>query len=120
MIRYFLMSSPGTDAEGGGSNTMALVSAISGALAIVGTGCCCVPIVSCFAQLIVPVLALVAIVTGILGMSKANELGGTGKGMAMAGIGMGVGAFLLGIVAVVVGMFLGAGMGALQGILENM
>ena len=37
-----------------------------------------------------PIAGILAIVFGFLGMKKANELGGTGKGMSIAGIVLGI------------------------------
>ena len=46
------------------------------------------------------ILGLVAIVLGFLGVRKANELGGTGKGMAITGIVSGLLGALLGVLII--------------------
>lgn len=46
-----------------------------------------------------PIAGVLAVIFGFLGMKKANEMGGTGKGMAIAGI-------ILGIVGTVISILL--------------
>jgi len=110
---FALSSYDGPGAQTGGTNVLAIVSLISGILSFVGSGCCCVPIISLLAMFGVPLLALVAIVTGILGISAASRTG-TGKGMAITGIGLGVMGILTGIGLIVASMFLGIGVSALD------
>lgn len=98
------------------SNTIATVSAGLGVAALLGTGCCCVPLVNYLAYLAVPVLALAAVVTGIVGMSQANT-SGVGKSQAMVGIGAGAGSIVVGIGMVVVSAIL---YGGLSAVLSNM
>jgi small-conductance mechanosensitive channel len=50
------------------------------------------------------ILALLGIVFGALGMSKAKKIGGAGNGMAVAGLILGVVAMLAGIVVFVLAM----------------
>lgn len=53
----------------------------------------CIPFVNMLAFFIVPINVLVsiaAVITGFLGMRKANELGGVGKGQAIAGMVLGL------------------------------
>lgn len=50
------------------------------------------------------ILAILGIIFGALGISKANKIGGKGKGMAIAGLVCGVLGLLLGIVLFVLAM----------------
>jgi hypothetical protein len=49
-----------------------------------------------------PIAGVLAIIFGFLGMKKANELGGTGKGMAVAGLILGAVGTILSIILFVV------------------
>lgn len=73
---------------------LAIISLVTGMFSVL-TNCCCI--------YVVPVPALVAIVTGILGLKKVKEGTGGGKGMAMAGLICGVIAIVLAIVFLVLG-----------------
>jgi hypothetical protein len=67
---------PGYGAPQSGSNTLAIVGMILGILSI--------PMACCFYIGLLPGAA--GIVLGVLGQKKAAELGGSGKGMALAGL----------------------------------
>ena len=89
-------------------NNIAKVAAVLGGIALLGNFCCCVPLINYLAMVVVPFCALGAIITGFLGMQKANELGGEGKEMAIAGLAMGALTIVIdiGLVALsVFGMF---------------
>jgi len=68
------VSSMGQPGAPGGTNTLAIVSLISGIV-------CCIPLVS----------PAVAIICGVIAMKQIDESGGTqgGKGLAIAGIALG-------------------------------
>lgn len=94
-------------------NTLANVAIGAGAgvwVLFVIQGCLgCIPIVNMFAMLLFPVVGIasvVAIVCGFLGMRRANELGGLGKGQAIGGLVLGVAYWLLtaGMVALMIAM----------------
>jgi len=68
-----------------GQNTMGMISAVCGILAILGHGCCCLPIISYIAPFLVVVLEVVAIVTGMMARQQAAAQGGTDS-LAMVGI----------------------------------
>ena len=61
-----------------------------------------------------PIPALTAIITGILGLKKVKEGTGGGKGMAMAGMICGIVAIVLGILWLVVAVVFGVGVPFLQ------
>jgi hypothetical protein len=61
--------------QGGQNNTLALIGMILG-IASIPTACCYIGLL----------LGGAGIVLGVLGQKKANELGGAGKGQALAGI----------------------------------
>lgn len=52
-----------------------------------------------------PIAGILAIIFGFLGLKKAKEMGGTGKGMATAGIILGVVGTILSIILLVVFVF---------------
>ena len=54
-----------------------------------------------FLWFLAPILGLLAIIFGALGISKANKIGGKGKGLAIAGLITGVLGLLLSIAIVV-------------------
>ena len=101
-----------------GSNTMAQVSVATGAASLLGSGCCCLPLVSYIAMAIVPPLAIAAIVTGVMAQSSAAEHGG--GGMAKLGIGLGIATFVLDIGMVALSVFMGVGFVSLIAILGSM
>ncbi len=105
-------SDPYSGAEAG-PNAFAIASVVSGALTFLGSGCCCVPIVSLVAGFVVPVLGLVAVITGILGMMQAAETG-SGRGLSIAGIGLGVVGVLVALGIFTMSIVLGAGGTILQ------
>ena len=61
-------------------NTLAIVSLVCGIVTLV-LALCCWPLAL--------VSAIAVLITGYLGLRKADELGGNGKGMAIAGLVMG-------------------------------
>lgn len=75
-----------------GQNVMGTVSAVCGFLAVIGHGCCCLPIISYIAPFIVIVLEIVALATGFLARSQAAQLG---ESDLMATIGL-----LLAVIAI--------------------
>jgi hypothetical protein len=68
-----------------GQNAMGMVSAVCGILAVLGHGCCCVPIVSSIAPFLVIALETAAIVCGVLARQQAAAKGET-DGRAMIGL----------------------------------
>lgn len=68
-----------------GQNTMGMISAVCGILAILGHGCCCLPIISYIAPFLVIILEMAAIITGVMARQQAAAQGGT-DGLAMVGI----------------------------------
>ena len=60
-----------------------------------------IAVVLCFVVVLNWILAILAIIFGAVGMSKANKIGGKGKGMATAGLALGVIGAILGVVIVV-------------------
>jgi len=60
-----------------------------------------IAVVLCFVVILNWILAILAIIFGAVGMSKANKIGGKGKGMATAGLALGVIGAILGVVIVV-------------------
>ena len=108
MLRPQLMADVGDlDPAVGGTNVLAVVSLITGVLALLSSGCCCVPILSMFSAVLLPVLSLVAIVTGILGLGQA-KVTGQGKGLSMAGIGLGTGAIVVALAVMSLSVVAGA------------
>lgn len=77
-------------------NQLALASLISGAVSVMSSICCCIPIVGMIAYLVVPLAGLVAIVTGALALQEANKTG-LGKNEAIAGIALGSVGVLIGL-----------------------
>lgn len=71
----------------GGSNTMATLALVFGLLSFVCLG---------------PIGGIVAVIFGILGLSKAKELGGTGRGLSIAGIVLAIVNFVVSVVAVII------------------
>ena len=100
----------------GTPNQAATISVVTGGLAFVGNGCCCIPIISYLAAVVVPALAVVAIVTGGLGLSAASTGDGEGRGAAMVGMSLGILTLLMDIGMVMA--LLGAG--ALFGVAINL
>lgn len=84
-----------------GQNAMGMVSAVCGILAVLGHGCCCVPIISSIAPFLVIALEIVAIVCGLLARKQAAAQGET-DGRAMIGLVSGALAILMTITYVVV------------------
>lgn len=76
-----------------GSNGVAIAALVLGLLSV--------PLII---VLIGPLLALIAIILGIVGVKKANSLGGTGKGMAITGIVSGLLTIVLTVLAVTAGI----------------
>lgn len=116
MLRPLLMA----DFDAGGpasaeTNVLAVVSIITGGLAFLSSGCCCIPIASIFAAVVLPLLSLIGIVTGMLGLGQA-KVSGQGKGLAMAGIGLS-GAAVLVALSILLLTFVG---GAASAILQRM
>ncbi len=77
------------------TNPLAIVSLVAGILAILGHGCCCIPFVGAIFGILVLILEVVAIVTGFIARSKAEE--GQSEPLAMAGIAAGIVAVLMSI-----------------------
>jgi len=76
-------------------NILAISSIVCGGITLV-LALCCWPLGL--------VTAIAALVTGFLGLRKADELGGRGKGLAFAGMAMGgIGV----LVAVIFGLLIG-------------
>ncbi|MBN2801034.1 MAG: hypothetical protein JXX28_17985 [Deltaproteobacteria bacterium] len=86
-----------------GPNILAIVSLVAGGLALLSTLCCCIPFVSMLEMFILPLLVLVGLITGGLGMAQANRTG-EGKPLAIGGILLSLGAGLIGLLMTVFGM----------------
>jgi len=72
-------------------NGMAVAAMVLGILAVV----------LCWVMLVNFILGVLGIIFGALGIARANKIGGTGKGMALAGLITGIFGILAGIVVVV-------------------
>ena len=95
------------------TNTLATVSAVLGVLSVLGTMCCCVPLISYLAMVLVPLLSLGAIITGFVARGQAAQ---TGVGGTAANIGI-AGGFVSMIICVgiiALGMIAGVGVAALS------
>ena len=77
------------------NNVLAIISLVLGIMAIVGQICNCVPLVNYAAMVLLPMLGIAAIITGGIGISKANTMDGEGKPLAMAGVGLGCASLLV-------------------------
>jgi hypothetical protein len=73
-------------------------------LAVAGMVLGIIAIVLCWVPFLDQVLALLAIIFGAIGNSKAGKIGGKGKGMAVAGLIMGIIGMILGIAIIVMAM----------------
>ena len=71
------------------NNPLAVISVVAGTIALMSNVCNCIPILNWVAWILIPLLAIAAIVTGGIGITKANEMGGEGKPLAIAGAGLG-------------------------------
>jgi hypothetical protein len=84
-----------------GQNTVAIVSLITGIVSIL---CCfanfAIPGASCLGL----VLAITAVVTGIIGMKKAKEMNGQGHGLALGGLILGGVQVLISIILIIVSL----------------
>jgi hypothetical protein len=100
------------------TNTLAMISVGTGAAALLGSGCCCLPIASMIAQFLVPVLATTAIITGAIALQSVAEQGG--GGLAKTGIGLGISTFILNIGMFLLALFTGVGLIGLAALLESL
>lgn len=82
-----------------GPSPLAIASAVCGALALVGHGCCCLPIISYIAPMVVVTLELVGLILGFVARSQAAQEGRS-EPVALAGIGLSIAAILVSIVYV--------------------
>ncbi len=87
----------------GGQSSMGMISAVSGVLAVLGHGCCCMPFIGMFSAFLVIALEAVAIITGVLARKEAAAKGEI-DGRARIGLVSGAIAILITVVyAVVIG-----------------
>lgn len=77
-------------------NPLSIVSLVAGILAILGHGCCCIPLIGVLFGLLVVLLEVVAIVTGVIANAQKEE--GQSEPLAIAGIATGAVAALMSIV----------------------
>ncbi len=70
-------------------------------MAVAGLVLGIVALVFCWIPFLNWILAILAVIFGAVGVSKANKIGGKGKGMAIAGLVMGIVGALLGVVVIV-------------------
>ena len=81
---------------------------IMGIITLASTLCCCIPVVSYLAYIVVPILSIVTIILSIVALMAANEEG-QNKAPALAGLAMGIGAILVGLCGVFIMTFATAG-----------
>lgn len=93
-------------------NPLSIVSLVAGILAIVGHMCCCVPFIGVFFGILVMILEVVAIVTGFLARSQAEE--GQSDPLALAGIATGLGAAVISLIWILLTVFV-VGLSAVTG-----
>lgn len=93
-------------------NPLSVVSLVAGILAIVGHMCCCVPFIGVFFGILVMILEVVAIVTGFIARSQAEE--GQSEPLALAGIATGAGAAVISIIWILLTVFV-VGLSAVTG-----
>jgi hypothetical protein len=79
-----------------------LAALICGVISLSSNLCCCIPIVNWFAWLIVGGTGIAAIVCGILGYQRSQQMNGAGKNESIAGIALGSVVFVLGIIGIVI------------------
>lgn len=84
---------------GGGKNQLAMASLVTGAVSVVSTFCCCIPIVGIVAYLVVPLAGVAAVATGVMGLQHANRTG-VGKNESIAGIALGGVGVLIGLIGI--------------------
>lgn len=72
------------------ANNVANISLGLGAVSLLGHACCCIPFVSAIMSMLIPMCAVGAIVTGVMGRNAAAELDGEGMMQANIGLGMGL------------------------------
>lgn len=77
-----------------GPSPLAIASLVCGVLALVGHGCCCLPIISYVAPFLVITFEMVALILGFVARSQAAEQGRS-EPLAMAGIGLAIAAILM-------------------------
>jgi hypothetical protein len=107
------VSNPYDQASGAPPNdTLGTVSAVCGVLSLLGTGCCCIPLINYIAMLVFPltmVLMIVGLVTGFMGRSNAAATGGNPQ-MANIGLGASIGAIVLFLAIMALQIVLGGGL----------
>ena len=81
------------------TNPLSIVSLVAGIAAIFGHVCCCIPFLGVFFGLIVILLEAVAIISGVIARSQAEE--GQNDTLAMVGIAAGAVAALMSITFVI-------------------
>ncbi len=101
------------------ADTLAMVSVITGALALLSSLCCCIPLISYLAMVINPMLAVIAIVTGFLAHND-SALSPDKKTLAKVGIGLGIGNFVFIAVLVVIAIVGFGGMAILPELMKEM
>jgi hypothetical protein len=78
------------------ARTFGIVSLVLGIVSILSVGCCCIPIVSYLAMLLVPILAIATIITSGVALSAARAEG-ENQVPAIAGLVMGILTPIIGI-----------------------
>ena len=86
--------------DSGGSDVLGIISVVAGVIGLIGQGCCCIPIISMFASIIVPLCILTSIVTGAIGvfMCMSSERSST-----MSWMGLGLGLFDMAVICLIYG-----------------
>ena len=76
----------GPQGAGGPAGILGTISVVASVIGLIGQGCCCVPIISYLAMMVVPMAILVGIGTGIAGLvvSEPYEQGRTTSKFGLA------------------------------------
>jgi len=101
-------------------NNLAMASLVCGVLSLLGTGCCCIPILNYLAMALYPltfILMIVGIVTGFMGRSQAAQTGEGGQN-ATIGLAASFGALALLVAIVALQFFVFGGLVVLS-LLQN-
>ena len=74
----------------GENNPFGIISIVTGVLALLGQGCCCVPLISILALLAYPltiILFITSVATGIVGIMRARS---SGESVALPAAGLAI------------------------------
>ena len=84
------------------TNGLAIASVSCGGASLACTLASCIPLIGCLFCLAFPILSIAGIVTGIISINQIGSSGDEGKSLAMTGIGLSIGAFVIwgGLIAI--------------------